>query len=131
MTRGKLLQYYYLATPAFFLLDVTLSAPIRVAALDELGMRGAYYALVFGAGLLIRWRPGLGPVVGLLESSVNLLLLALSILLPIWGMLDQVGTTQPLSLELGSAKFWNVFLSGPILILAVKESEAGLMSLRR
>ena len=125
-TPKALLEFYYLATPLFLLVDVVLSAPIRVASLDQLGLRWLYYGGLMVLALVMQARPSLGPVIGLVESSVNLLLLVLSILLPIWGMLDQAATGGALSLDLTPWKLLNVALSGPILVLAIKQSEWAL-----
>ena len=88
--RNRLLTGYYLATPAFWLLDLLVQAPIRAAALEQPGWRFTYYVFAFACGLLCRWRPRLAPVVGMAESSVNVLLLVLSVLLPIYSLPGQL-----------------------------------------
>ncbi len=86
----RLIEAYYLATPLFFLVDVFLSFPIRVSALADPGLRYLYYAFALGCGVASRVRPKVGPYVGLAESSLNILLLILSVMLPIAQLPDRV-----------------------------------------
>lgn len=77
---------YYLATPAFAVADLGFHGPFRVSQVLPPEARTAYYAGLFGLGLLCLSRRGATPWVGTLESSGNLLILLLGILLPIWNL---------------------------------------------
>jgi hypothetical protein len=116
--RDSLIQAYYLATPLFWLLDVLFHAPIRVAALPQPGLRLLYYVFALGCGVLVRWRPRLTPFVGLAESSMNLLLLILSVLLPIFTLPTRVAEGAEISLPFGPAMLINFFLSGTLLVIS-------------
>lgn len=120
------LTLYYLATPLFAAVDVFLGEPVRVAALGAPAWRYGYYGAVFVLGLLCWARPRVAPLVGITESSVNLLLLLLSILLPIWNLPAEVATGGAAELGFGTARIWNVAIVGAALILSIKRSEREL-----
>ncbi|HYT31421.1 MAG TPA: hypothetical protein VEO37_02405 [Thermoanaerobaculia bacterium] len=83
---------YYLATPLFALLDWIFGWNVRAAGLSgQPGLRSAYYAVCTGAGVITALRPSLSRFVGLVESSVNILLLILGVLLPYWAIVNQAG----------------------------------------
>jgi hypothetical protein len=63
---------------------------IRVTFIPDPGLRFGYYVLLSGLGLLAHFRPSTAPFVALGESSLNLLLIMLWILLPIWALTDAV-----------------------------------------
>lgn len=120
------LTLYYLATPLFAAVDLVLGEPVRVAALDAQGWRYAYYGVAFGLGLLCWMRPRVAPLVGIVESSANLLLLLLSVLLPIWTLPGDVAAGGGVDLAFGAARIWNVAIVGAALILSIKRSEREL-----
>jgi hypothetical protein len=99
-------------------LDVVAGAPLRVSALQSPAHRFAYYGVVFLLGLLCRARPRLAPWVGMLESSSNLFLLLLGILLPIWSLPDAVAAGGSLQAGLDGMSAANALLVGDMLVLA-------------
>jgi len=113
-----LLTAYYLATPVFVVLDVVAGAPIRISALHSPAHRFAYYGVVFLLGMLCRARPRLAPWVGMLESSSNLFLLLLGILLPIWSLPDAVAAGGSLQAGHDGTSAANALLVGAMLVLA-------------
>lgn len=117
---GKLdpLVGYYLATPLFALADLGFGMSVRVAGLDEPWQRGLYYAGAFGCGAFCRLYPRATPWVGIVESSGNLLLLLLSILLPIWTLPDAVLSGSDVTVSLGGASILNTVVSGGVLVWA-------------
>lgn len=119
----RLVEGYYLATPLFVLVDVYLSAPIRVAALGDSGLRWPYYAAVFGCGAVCHWKPSWAPGVGMFESSLNLLLLTIAILSPIWGALERIETGAPLQGPFDEVSLLNFVLSGSVFIAAFYGSQ--------
>lgn len=119
----RLLRGYYLITPVFALIDWVLGAPIRASALDDPSVRVAWYAGSFALGLLMRAAPSITAWFALLESSANLLLLLLAVLLPIWNLLDTPGAEGA---AFGPVRMVNVLLVGGITILSIKEAEARL-----
>lgn len=130
-TRDALIQAYYLGTPFFWVLDVALNAPIRAAALPDPGWRLLYYAFAMACGILARWRPRLTPFVGLGESSVNLLLLVLSVLLPIFTLPARVAEGADVSVPFGPVQLLNVLLSGGIIVLSFHHNQERIASLLR
>lgn len=92
------IQAYYLASPVFFLIGLWWGFEIRVTFLPDPGKRFFYYVFLSGLGLLSHFKPRAAPWVALLESSVNLLLIFLWILLPIYSMAEAAGDAGPLGL---------------------------------
>lgn len=79
------IAWYYLATPIFLLMDLVWGVSVRVSALDDTpGLKLGYYALCLACGGVMAMRPKLSGVVGVAESSVNVLL----IMLPYFRMLQ-------------------------------------------
>ncbi len=107
-----------------------LGVPVRVAAVLPERSRMAYYAAAFALGLLCRARPGATPWVGMLESTTNLLILFLSILLPIWGAADALATGAPLAVSLTPLSAANAFISGSAMILSFRRSQDASMTPR-
>ncbi|MGD8276448.1 MAG: hypothetical protein PVH00_00415 [Gemmatimonadota bacterium] len=122
--RYRLLRLYYLATPVFFLFDVVFHAPVRAAFLPAPGQRWAYYAFCLGCGLLTWARPHWTRPVVFFESCVNLLLLCLSVLLPIWLLVDSVETSVELP-SFGPMRLVNFVLTGTVLLLAFYRNQPG------
>lgn len=122
----RLLETYFLATPLFVLVDVYLSAPVRVAALEGSGLRWPYYGLLLVCGAICHWRPAWAPAVGMTESAANLLLLMLGILLPVWdaGARIEAGAwpAGPFD-EVGLANF---VVSGSVLLFTFYRSQHAL-----
>src|SRR5262249_45488477 len=86
--RPTLAAVYYLATPVFALCDWIFHSNLRAAALDARpALKNAYYAVCTAAGVVTYWKPSLSRVVGLAESSVNILLLVLSFMLPYYALI--------------------------------------------
>lgn len=125
---GRLMVGYYLATPVFAVADLGFGAPVRVADVLPTGPRAAYYAAVFVLGLLCARYPGAVGWVGMGESATNLLILLLSILLPIWSMVDAVslGTTPQGSL-LDGAGIVNAVLSGTAMVVSFHRHQAAVL----
>lgn len=116
-----LLTAYYLGTPLFVVLDL-LGWPVRVADSLEGLMRWGWYAALLALGLLCWARPRAAPLVGMLESSFNLTLVLLSVLLPIWNMaLDVDAPLGPVAF--GPQRALTVLLSGAALIVAFQRSQ--------
>ena len=125
----RLLRAYYLATPVFGVVDAVVGVNIRIAALPDPALRTAYYVFAFGCGLLCRWRPRLTPAVGMAESSLNVLLLVLSIMLPIWELTETVLTDAPFVVP--AVPLGNFILSGSVLVASFHLHHAALSGGRR
>ncbi len=118
--RWGFFQVYYLGTIPFLLLDLLADVNVRVAAfIDRPDLRAAYYALCFACLALTFWKPALSTLVGLAESSVNIALLVLGIMLPLSTFdLDATGELSlagpPLTLE----KLANFGIAGSVCLFS-------------
>jgi len=87
----RLIEGYYGLTPLFALLDWAAGENLRVVGLAGFpGLRVAWYAGCLGCLALAHWRPAWSAAVGVAESTANLMLLALSVFLPYWALVDSV-----------------------------------------
>ena len=123
---ARILLSYYLATPLFLLLDLVWHAPLRVAFIQSAGLRFAYYGFCFLCGLMMWRKPAIAAPLGMLECVINLLLIMLSILLPIWGAADALAAGGGLP-EFGLARLFNVMLSGAMLVASFHARQAELL----
>lgn len=87
---------YYLASPLFLLMGLWWGLEIRVVFIPDPGPRFLYYLALSALGLLAHYRPFAAPWVALGESTLNLLLIVLWILLPVYGLSDAVLGPEPL-----------------------------------
>ena len=87
------IQWYYLASPFFFLVGFWWGVEIRVTFIPDAGKRFLYYVGLSALGLLAHFRPASAPWVALGESSLNLLLIMLWILVPIYSLGEASGAT--------------------------------------
>lgn len=125
LSRAWVPLYYLGGTVVFWLMDVVLSAPIRAAFIGRPGVRYAYYVGLLVIGFIVKRWPRSGPALGILETSVNLLLLVLSIMLPYWSLLDQV-ETGPLTLPFTPWTFINFGLTGLVLVIMLRKNTDAL-----
>ena len=124
---ARWVAWYYLATPVFAVADLGFGVPVRLATVLPEGGRLAYYAAAFGLGFLCRARPGATPWVGILESSSNLTVLLLSILLPIWSYPLDATAVAPIQIGLTPEGALNALLSGTALVASFHRNEAAAL----
>ena len=127
MVARRLFEWFYLFTPAFAILDWVWGVPARAAGIPSPTWRAAYYVLLMGCWALCRRVPSSGPFVGIVESSVNLFLLFLAVLLPIWNAAEGTIPVESGSTLLGPGVWLNLLISGPLLILAIKSNERAIL----
>lgn len=125
---GRVVRGYYLASPLFAVVDFALGAPIRIAALARPGWRLAYYAFALACGLLARRKPEWTPLIGMVESAFNLLLLVLSVLVPIFTLPARIAEGAEVVLPFGPAELGNVVLSGGVLILSFYRQQSRVVT---
>ncbi len=90
---SRVIQFYYLATPAFYAIDALFGLNVRVAFLEHWPAgKTAYYLIAFTLGIIAWRRPARAAQIGLLESSSNVALLILSVLVWYGGVLDAAGS---------------------------------------
>jgi hypothetical protein len=76
-------KWYYYATPLFILLDYFFRINVRVSALDAMPFyKYAYYGFCILCGLCMYISPRYSPIVALLESAINYVLMILLLLMP-------------------------------------------------
>lgn len=89
----RLIRWYYLGTPAFYVADRFFGLNVRVAFLDQWPTgRSAYYLVAFFLGLVAWRRPAWTAQLGLLESGANVALLLLSVMVWYVGVLEVAGS---------------------------------------
>lgn len=120
----RLVLGYYLATPVFAAADLLFDVPIRLATVVPVPGRIVWYLVAFALGLLVAARPGAGPWVGMIESAANLFVLLLSILLPIWSVVETADTTAAAGIGLEGTGLLNAVLSGLALVVSFQRSRA-------
>lgn len=120
-------------------MDLLGGPAFRVAALEGVGARLAYYAALIALGFIAALRPRLTAWIGMGESVTNLTLLFLSILMPIWGLLDEpLGDGMPGAagaaadpILFGPAQIGNTLLVGGMLILTFHRNKAAALGRAR
>jgi hypothetical protein len=87
----RIVSGYYWLTPLFWALDALFGWNVRAAALEgHSGWKALYYLLCLGLGALLWARPELTRLVGIAESSLNLTLLVLGMLVPYFQLIDRI-----------------------------------------
>jgi hypothetical protein len=118
------LRSYYFSTPLFVLADSLLGLDFRVSGLHAPGQRFAYYGFCMLCALLLWFRPRLSPLVGMGESSVNLTILMVSVMLPILRPeLDAAGAYTGLQ----GMNILNFSLTGGVLLAAFYSAQRKLL----
>ena len=117
----NLVAIYYWLTPAFWALDVFFGANLRTAAFEGSPVwKAIYYLFCLGCGAAMWLKPSWTRIVGLAESSVNILALILGFFVPYFRLIDQLaaGTSavdaRPFTVE----KAVSLLLSGVVCALA-------------
>lgn len=124
--RLAVLRFYYWSTPLFFLADAVWGVSIRASFLPRPDLRIVYYCFCLACALLCHRKPEMTPFIGMSESAVSLLLLALGVMLPIWGAADAVVSGGDVPAIMTPAKLFNILLSGSILVLAFHRNQSRL-----
>jgi len=80
-------RWYYLATPAFVLLDYVAGVNIRVAVLDSVPLyKNLYYGLCILCGGVVFLRPRFSGLVALIESTILFVMTIVLVFLPYWAI---------------------------------------------
>ena len=127
MSHTRFLQGYYLGTPVFIILDLAFNAPIRVSFVESLLLRGLYYGVCVVCGLVCYMRPASAPWIGIGESSINLLLLLLSVMIPIYNVAEAAAMGGEIAVPFTTSTMINVLLCGSVLIFTFHRSEAAIL----
>jgi hypothetical protein len=118
---ARFVHIYYLGTPLFLILDLFWKVNIRVAALEgRPGLRLGYYALCCGCAFVTWRRPEWEHLVGFLESSANLLLLAVSFFLSYFGLLNALSDGAMVVPRLTTLGLPNFLLAGTVWLVSYR-----------
>lgn len=118
----KLIKYYYLLTPLFFVLDIIFGWQVRVITpWNSPIIRIIYYAICFAVGIALRKNEVYLSLFGLAECVVNITLLILTYMLVLynpvdnWDVLTQLKITDLLHVILVSSAMIRSFHENPIV----------------
>lgn len=118
MTPLRWIQGYYLSSPIFFVIGLWWGFEVRATFIPDPGKRFLYYVALSALGLLSHFKPKTAPWVAMAESAVNLVLILLWILLPIYSMAETVGGGGPAGVPYTPAEVLvNGLLAGGFFLL--------------
>jgi hypothetical protein len=122
------IQWYYLSSPFFFLIGLWWGWEVRVTFIPDAGWRLLYYVVLSGLGLLSHFRPGSAPWVALGESSLNLILIILWILVPIYALPGDAMGAGPVSLPYTAGQVLvNGLLAGSFFLVGFYRAQGTLL----
>ena len=127
--KNSFARWYFYITPVFILLDYILGINVRVSALETMPLyKNLYYGFCILCGICMYVIPRYSAVVALLESSINIIMLVLGIILPyirtVTALMDDVLGADFTVLEksLKVQPMVNLFIVGSCLILTFRKS---------
>ena len=109
------LHIYYLATPVFFLLDYLLGINLRVSIPggSEFWLNG-YYVVCFFAAFIVFKHELTGALFSLMECSINILLLFLSVMVPVFNLGQD--PLESSGFKFGVQEMIHFFIAGSVLL---------------
>ena len=118
MKKNELIRLYYFITPLFFAMDFLFGLNFRITIPGSEGdtFYYLYIAACFILGSFVFKSPLSSSLFGLVESSVNILLLILSVMLPIFSLAENLETMNTFSF--GTQEIIHFFIAGSVLILS-------------
>jgi len=129
MAALRWIQGYYLASPIFFLVGLWWGTEVRVTFLPDPGARFLYYLVLSALGLLTHFRPKVAPWVALGESSLNLLLIILWIMVPIYTLAEGAMETGAATLPYTPGQVLvNGLLAGSFFLLGFYRAQATILA---
>jgi len=117
-------KYYYYITPLFFFLDYVWGYEFRIAGLSDPLHRYYYYGFCVLCGLICYFQPVLSNLVTLIESSINILVLIFSVMLPII-MIGNLEEQNGVAIGLSGQRLVNFVLTGSILLYDFYSAQSG------
>ena len=116
-------KWYYYATPLFILLDYLLGFNIRVSALDALPLhKNVYYGFCIICALCIYIFPKYSPIVALIESAINSLMIIFLLFLPYARLISQeniLGEGWQAVDSFSAQRISNLVLAGAVAVFAL------------
>ncbi len=118
MKKNELIRLYYFVTPLFFAVDLLFGVNFRITIPGSEGdtFYYLYIAACFILGSFVFKSPLSSSLFGLAESSVNILLLLLSVMLPIFKLAENLDAIN--SFSFGLQEIIHFLIAGSILILS-------------
>lgn len=118
MKKNELIRLYYFVTPLFFAVDLLFGVNFRITIPGSEGdtFYYLYIAACFILGSFVFKSPLSSSLFGLAESSINILLLLLSIMLPIFSLAENLDTMN--SFSFGTQEIIHFLIAGTILMLS-------------
>ena len=118
-------RFYYYLTPAFILLDYVGVANIRVAVLDSTPLyKNLYYGFCVLCGVIVFVRPAFSSVVGLFESSINILMTVLVLYMPYIRFLNETDdiltADMPAVAGVQTPQILNLLMAGAIAVIGFR-----------
>jgi len=121
VSKQKILLWFYLATPVFFLLDILFQWDFRISFLDNhTGWKMLYYAFCFAIGYMMWKLPALEYLLGTIEGGVNMLLLTLSVMLPYFDAIDSISSGLNVDKPLNTFAVTNYIITGAFLLISME-----------
>ena len=113
----RTLKYYYLVTPIFVGLDVIFDFNIRVTIpFGNESIEYLYYAICFSASFVLFRSERTASMFCLAECTINLAMLALSVVIPIANLGSSIENGGALSYQFGAAELTHFLVAGAILL---------------
>ena len=124
-TRGRhsIPSVYYYITPLFILLDYLGGINVRVAVLDSFPLyKSLYYGFCVLCGVGMYALPRCTPIVALFESTINILMIVLAVIVPYFQFIEEADDVLNADLHIAGAfdipHIVNLILAGGIAIIA-------------
>ncbi len=115
LTPGKLIRAYYLVTPLFVILDILFGFTFRASGLTLPEYRYLYYGFCLLCALGCFFQVRYTALIAIAESSVNLLILLLGIMLPVIHLGNLQGETGA-AILINSDNILNFMITGLVLV---------------
>ena len=112
---GAWIRNYYLLTPLFVAVDYLFGASFRVSGLADPDYRLAWYGFCLLCAGACFFRIRYAPLIAIAESSVNLLILLLGVMLPIV-QLGNLDGDPAAGVGINANNILNFMLSGGVLL---------------
>ena len=115
----RYLKYYYLATPVFVVIEYLFGLDIRLEIPgDNQLVTLVYYGICFLAGFVFFNNQFTAAIFSLLECSVNILLLLLSILWPIINLGNEINAGVATEFRFGVIELFHFLMVGGVLLVS-------------
>jgi hypothetical protein len=126
LIKYSITKWYYLVTPIFIVLDYVWGLNVRISIFDAFPFyKNLYYAVCMACGIGITVVPKFTPIVALIESTINVLLAILALLLPYYQFIahaDDLLNPDMHMIMFDGQSLMNIILAGCIAVLAFNQN---------